>query len=140
MSALPERTASAIISSRGDYYRVNSNSSLLHKTEVIGGFLVQAELLKRNLTREDIELISGFSNGDDLIHRLRGRGLEIPLVTFPAFDRNWEVTTRRVYSVTDADRISMMIDIKLAHQVLWRHQIAEHRASVKERVARRTGL
>jgi hypothetical protein len=61
-------------------------------------------LLVRSRTREHIDEIAGASNGPDLIHQLRKRGLDIPCAKIPVFDRDGVETKRGVYRLTESDR------------------------------------
>ena len=65
---------------------------------------VIAGLLRRPMTREQIDREAGASNGPDVIAELRRRRLEIPCDRAPVIDRDGRDVMRGVYHCTATDR------------------------------------
>lgn len=63
-----------------------------------------AELLERELTREQLDGVAGASNGPAVIMGLRRRGLDIPCRMEPVLDRDDEPIRRGIYHLTDEDK------------------------------------
>jgi hypothetical protein len=61
-------------------------------------------LWQRPAKREECDRAAGCSNFPDLVAELRRRGLEVPCVRVPAFDRDGQDVRIGVYSLTAADR------------------------------------
>lgn len=61
-------------------------------------------LMRGPLSREDLDHISGVTNGPDLIAQLRRRGLAIPCEMVAGIDRDGRPCKFGVYRLTDADR------------------------------------
>ncbi len=61
-------------------------------------------LLRRPLTRENLDSVAGCSNGPALVDDLRDRGLEMPCKRIKVTDRDGFVCRPGVYSLTAADR------------------------------------
>jgi hypothetical protein len=62
------------------------------------------ELLRRPAPREVLDRVAGCSNGPALVAELRERGLTLPCVRTPTFDRDGKEVRRGVYSLTSADK------------------------------------
>lgn len=61
------------------------------------------EVIRRKLTRKQVDRIAAVSNGPDVIMKLRARGLELPCHRIPCIDREGAVTWYGVYIATAAD-------------------------------------
>lgn len=61
-------------------------------------------LLRRPLSRENLDTVAGCSNGPALVAELRSFGLAIPCQRIKVIDRDGKVCRPGVYSLTDADR------------------------------------
>lgn len=61
-------------------------------------------LMTRAMPREQLDRIAGCANGPDLVSDLRHRGLELPCMRVPDFDRDGLPITRGVYHLAAADR------------------------------------
>ena len=62
-------------------------------------------LLRRPMPREQLDEVSGASNGPDLVAELRRRGLEVPCTRTKKKDRDLFDCWPGVYHVTQRDRI-----------------------------------
>lgn len=60
-------------------------------------------LTHRMRTREEVDRISGASNGPEVIAELRRRGLDIPCARVPCIDRDGHEVKRGIYSLSSAD-------------------------------------
>lgn len=65
---------------------------------------VLAALIQGPQSREALDTIAGTSNSPDAIYRLRAAGLALPCVRVPRVNRDGNVCSPGVYSVTPADR------------------------------------
>lgn len=63
--------------------------------------------------REEIDRVAGASNGPELIAKLRRRGLELPCVQVPGYDRDGFPVRFGVYHLTDNDRRKLTTWLKL---------------------------
>lgn len=61
-------------------------------------------LMQGPLSREDLDHISGVTNGPDLIAKMRRRGLGIPCTMVATLDRDGRPCKFGVYHLTQADR------------------------------------
>lgn len=61
-------------------------------------------LMHRHATREEIDAISGASNGPEEIRQLREMGLEVPCYKLGTYDRDGLWVWRGVYALTHRDR------------------------------------
>ncbi|WP_248884535.1 hypothetical protein [Acidithiobacillus acidisediminis] len=61
-------------------------------------------VLHRHLTREELDAVSGASNGPEVVNKLRERGLELPCFRVGCIDRDGQKVERGVYALTHADR------------------------------------
>jgi len=61
-------------------------------------------LFKSPVTREEVDIIAGASNGPDEILQLRELGLELPCYRLKVFDRDGEQVCRGLYGTTPRDR------------------------------------
>ena len=61
-------------------------------------------LLRRPVSREELDHIAGCSNGPELVAELRRRGLELPCKRIPFIDRDGFACRPGVYSLSIADR------------------------------------
>jgi len=61
-------------------------------------------VLHRHLTREELDAVSGASNGPEIVNKLRERGLELPCFRVGCIDRDGQKVERGVYALTHADR------------------------------------
>ena len=61
-------------------------------------------LMTRSMPREHLDKFVGCSNGPALVSRMRQKGLEIPCIKVPDFDRDGMPVRRGVFSFTEADR------------------------------------
>lgn len=61
-------------------------------------------LQTRPRPREDIDRISGASNGPELMAELRRRGLDVPCSKTPCIDKDGFVVLRGIYHLTDTDK------------------------------------
>ena len=59
--------------------------------------------LHRHMTREEVDAVSGASNGPEIVNQLRGRGLEIPCYRLGSMDRDGAWVYRGLYALTTAD-------------------------------------
>lgn len=62
------------------------------------------ELLRRPITREQLDRVAGCSNSPELVAELRRRGLKVPCVRVPVIDRDGREVKRGVYHLTTNDR------------------------------------
>lgn len=58
-------------------------------------------------SRKAIDNIAGCSNGPDVIHKLRKKGLTIPCDNVPFIDRDGHEVTHGVYSFTNQDKLKV---------------------------------
>lgn len=65
---------------------------------------VIAALLRRPLSRENLDTVAGCSNGPELVAELRRRGLELPCKRINLVDRDGFICHPGVYFLTEADR------------------------------------
>lgn len=65
---------------------------------------VLTALLRRPLTRENVDTVAGCSNGPELVAELRRRGLELPCKRIKFVDRDGLICRPGVYFMTAADR------------------------------------
>ncbi|HMN20196.1 MAG TPA: hypothetical protein PKA16_02265 [Ottowia sp.] len=63
-----------------------------------------AALLRRPISRQELDSRSGAANGPDLVAELRARGLEVPCQRIRFIDRDGRVCRPGVYSFTAVDR------------------------------------
>lgn len=63
-----------------------------------------AVLLRRPVSREELDHIAGCSNGPELVAELRRRGLEVPCERINFVDRDGFICRPGVYLLTDGDR------------------------------------
>ena len=63
-----------------------------------------AVLLRRPVSREELDHIAGCSNGPELVAELRRRGLNVPCERIRFIDRDGFTCRPGVYSLTIADR------------------------------------
>lgn len=63
-----------------------------------------AVLLRRPVSREELDHIAGCSNGPELVAELRRRGLDVPCERIRFIDRDGFTCRPGVYSLTIADR------------------------------------
>lgn len=63
-----------------------------------------AVLLRRPVSREQLDHIAGCSNGPELVAELRRRGLDVPCERIRFIDRDGYTCRPGVYSLTIADR------------------------------------
>ncbi|WP_029525847.1 hypothetical protein [Polaromonas glacialis] len=63
-----------------------------------------AVLLRRPVSREELDHIAGCSNGPELVAELRRRGLEVPCERIRFIDRDGCACRPGVYNLTIADR------------------------------------
>ncbi|WP_250519623.1 hypothetical protein [Caballeronia sp. NCTM1] len=68
--------------------------------------VVHGLLARPRLTREQLDRVAGCSNGPDLVHELRRKGLQIPCVRVSAVDRDGKLIRHGIYSFSDRDRRS----------------------------------
>lgn len=61
-------------------------------------------VLHRHMTREEVDAVSGASNGPEIINQLRSRGLEIPCYRLGTLDRDGLWTYRGLYALSHKDR------------------------------------
>jgi len=61
-------------------------------------------VLHRHMTREEVDAVSGASNGPEIINQLRSRGLEIPCYRLGVMDRDGLWVWRGMYALTHRDR------------------------------------
>lgn len=61
-------------------------------------------LLRRPLSRENLDSVAGCSNGPALVDDLRDKGLEIPCERITFIDRDGKPCRPGVYHFTEADR------------------------------------
>lgn len=61
-------------------------------------------LTARSVSREEIDVIAGVSNGPDIIAELRHLGFEIPCHRITALDRDGKLCRPGIYHLTQADR------------------------------------
>ncbi|QSN60452.1 hypothetical protein [Caballeronia sp. M1242] len=66
--------------------------------------VIQGLLARPSLTREQLDRVAGCSNGPDLVHELRRKGLRIPCVMGSAVDRDGKPIKRGIYFFTERDR------------------------------------
>ncbi|WP_414041392.1 hypothetical protein ACJU26_04805 [Acidithiobacillus sp. M4-SHS-6] len=64
-------------------------------------------LLRRHITREELDAVAGASNGPELTNRLRERGLELPCYRLGTFDRDGLWVWRGLYALTQKDRVQV---------------------------------
>jgi len=62
------------------------------------------QLLRCNLWREEVDTVTGSSNGPDVVAQLRRQGLELPCEMMKVTDRDGRPVRAGVYSLTDTDR------------------------------------
>jgi hypothetical protein len=63
-----------------------------------------AVLMRRPVSREELDHIAGCSNGPELVAELRRRGLDVPCERIRFIDRDGFTCRPGVYSLTIADR------------------------------------
>ena len=61
-------------------------------------------MLKRPITREELDAIAGASNGPELVNQLRDRGLELPCFRLGSYDMDGIWIFRGLYMLTHKDR------------------------------------
>jgi len=61
-------------------------------------------LAKTFLTREEVDLVAGASNGPEEIRKLREAGLELPCYRLGTYDRDGRWVFRGLYGATNRDR------------------------------------
>ena len=61
-------------------------------------------MLKRPITREELDAIAGASNGPELVNQLRDRGLELPCFRLGSYDMDGIWIFRGLYMLTQKDR------------------------------------
>ena len=61
-------------------------------------------VLHRHLTREELDAVSGASNGPEIVNQLRSRGLEIPCYRLGTMDRDGAWVYRGLYALSHKDR------------------------------------
>ncbi len=61
-------------------------------------------VLHRHMTREEVDAVSGASNGPEVVNQLRSRGLEIPCYRIGTLDRDGIWTYRGLYALSHRDR------------------------------------
>lgn len=61
-------------------------------------------VLHRHMTREELDAVSGASNGPEIVNQLRGRGLEIPCYRLGTMDRDGAWVYRGLYALSHKDR------------------------------------
>ncbi|WP_291522992.1 hypothetical protein [Acidithiobacillus sp.] len=61
-------------------------------------------MLKRPITREELDTIAGASNGPELVNQLRDRGLELPCFRLGSYDMDGIWIFRGLYLLTQKDR------------------------------------
>ncbi|MCI2809531.1 hypothetical protein [Eoetvoesiella caeni] len=66
--------------------------------------VLQALMVLRKLTREELDRVAGASNGPDVVRQLRGKGLAVPCNLLPRIDRDGRPCEVGEYSLTPADR------------------------------------
>jgi len=65
---------------------------------------VLAVMLRRPISRQELDSVAGCANGPALVSDLRDRGLTIPCERIHFTDRDGEVCRPGVYSMTGSDR------------------------------------
>lgn len=70
--------------------------------------VLQALMVLRKLTREDLDRVAGASNGPDVVRQLRGKGLSVPCNLLPRVDRDGRPCEIGEYSLTPADRRAVL--------------------------------
>lgn len=61
-------------------------------------------VMHRHITREELDAVSGASNGPEIVNQLRGRGLEIPCYRLGTMDRDGSWVYRGLYALSHKDR------------------------------------
>ena len=61
-------------------------------------------VLHRHMTREELDAVSGASNGPEIINQLRSRGLELPCFKLGTMDRDGAWVYRGLYALSHKDR------------------------------------
>lgn len=61
-------------------------------------------LLRRTMPREHLDREAGCSNSPELVAELRRRGLDVPCIRVPDFDRDGMPIRRGIYCLTEADK------------------------------------
>ena len=61
-------------------------------------------VLHRHMTREEVDAVSGASNGPEIVNQLRSRGLEIPCYRLGTLDRDGLWTYRGLYALSHRDK------------------------------------
>jgi hypothetical protein len=61
-------------------------------------------ILHRHVTREEVDAVSGASNGPEVVNQLRSRGLEIPCYRLGVLDRDGIWVFRGLYALSHRDR------------------------------------
>lgn len=61
-------------------------------------------LMRRSITREQLDRHAGCSNGPSLIAELRARNLDVPCTRIPVYDRDGRKVYAGVYSLSAQDR------------------------------------
>ena len=84
--------------------RRNSTSSNPFSTDNLRQLRILAAAVVRSRTREEVDRITGSSNGPDVIAQLRRKGLEFPCTMISDTDRDGLPIRRGVYNLTDKDR------------------------------------
>ena len=62
------------------------------------------DLLKRHITREEADAITGASNSPEEVRKLRERGLDVPCYAVGTVDRDGHHVERGVYGLSPRDR------------------------------------
>ena len=65
---------------------------------------ILSALMHRHCTREEVDAISGASNGPEEVRQLRELGLELPCYKLGTYDRDGFWTWRGVYALTLRDK------------------------------------
>ncbi|WP_312274713.1 hypothetical protein [Candidatus Igneacidithiobacillus taiwanensis] len=64
-------------------------------------------VLHRHMTREELDAVSGASNGPEIVNQLRSRGLEIPCYRLGTMDRDGGWVYRGLYALSHKDRLQV---------------------------------
>lgn len=65
------------------------------------------DLLRRSVTREEADSITGASNSPEEVRKLREKGLELPCFAVGTVDRDGRHVERGVYKLTYRDRVQV---------------------------------
>lgn len=68
---------------------------------------VLSALLRGALTREQVDAISGWSNGPELMRSLKNRGLVVECDRIPVTSKDGRQTMRGLYYLTEAGRVQV---------------------------------